>query len=170
MCFKNMSDGHARFARQVDVNVAIRPRIENRAHALLVVADEVGNFRDAFGRDGPENQRHCDDLTRSPIAAQASGLLEKASQARRTRRRREHLWLALLLAGLPGRQLLSTGRAGTFSPEMHPGRARRARPVKSSEPTAPRSRVTTAPARAEEAVQRIRSMRGSHDNQRTSTS
>jgi len=34
--------------------------------------------------------------------AQASGLLEKACQARRTRRRREHLWLALLLAGLPG--------------------------------------------------------------------
>ena len=53
---ENMCNGHARLSRHVDVNVAVRPRIEHRRHAIVVVAYEIGKFGDALCLNGLEDE------------------------------------------------------------------------------------------------------------------
>src|SRR5437762_4019674 len=62
--FENMRNGKARFARHVDINVYIRSRIENRSDPFVIVTEQIRKFRDAFGLNGFENERHLDQLKR----------------------------------------------------------------------------------------------------------
>ena len=62
---KNVGDGNLRLARHIDVNLYVRPRIKNRSDALVIVTEQVGEFRDAFGLDGFKNKRHDRTLRRS---------------------------------------------------------------------------------------------------------
>ena len=56
--FENMRDRHPIFARHGDVNVAIRPGVENSGDPFLIIPDQVREFRDAGRLDGFENERH----------------------------------------------------------------------------------------------------------------
>ena len=56
--FENMRDRHLRLTRHVDVNVAIRSRIEDRGDAFFVVAQKIRKLSDAFGLDRFEDERH----------------------------------------------------------------------------------------------------------------
>ena len=56
---ENMRDRHARFPSHVNVNVAVRPGIEHRCNAFIIVADQIGKFCDALGLDSLENERHA---------------------------------------------------------------------------------------------------------------
>src|SRR6202011_343813 len=56
---ENVRDRDACFARHLDVDVAIRARIENARDAFIVIADDVGKLRYAFGLDYLENERHA---------------------------------------------------------------------------------------------------------------
>ena len=57
--FENMRDRHARFACHLNVNVAIRSRIEHRGDAFVIVADEIRKFGNAGSLNGLENERHA---------------------------------------------------------------------------------------------------------------
>ena len=65
MGLENVGDRDARFTRHLDVDVAIRARIENGRDAFVVIANNVGKLRNAFGLDGFEDKRHLRHLTRS---------------------------------------------------------------------------------------------------------
>ena len=56
--FENVGDGHLRLTRHVDVNIAVRPRIENRRDAFIIIAEQIGKLGDAFGLNGFKNERH----------------------------------------------------------------------------------------------------------------
>src|SRR5260370_31376892 len=58
MRFKNVRDGHARFACRLDVNIAVRARIKYRGDSLIIVADEIRKLSDAFSLNGFKNERH----------------------------------------------------------------------------------------------------------------
>src|SRR5437667_7838556 len=62
---KNVSDGNFRLARHIDVNLYVRPRIKHGGYSLVVVSQKIGEFRDAFGLNGFENERHDQTLRRS---------------------------------------------------------------------------------------------------------
>ena len=59
MRFENVRDRDARFARHLDVNVAIRPRIENCGDTFVVITDQIGKLGDAGRLNGLENERHA---------------------------------------------------------------------------------------------------------------
>src|SRR5438874_346748 len=65
MCLKNMRNRETCFARHIDVNIAVRSRIENRGDAFVIISDKIRKLGDAFGLNGFENERHRWDLTRS---------------------------------------------------------------------------------------------------------
>src|SRR5437016_875080 len=65
MGFENVRDRDTRFARHVDINVAIRSRVENCGNSFVVIADEIGKFSDALGLNSLENERHRTELTRT---------------------------------------------------------------------------------------------------------
>src|SRR5881392_1316522 len=46
---KNVGDGNLRLARQVDVNLDVRPRIKHCGDAFVIITEQIGKFRDAFG-------------------------------------------------------------------------------------------------------------------------
>ena len=58
MRLEDMRDGETCLARQVHINIYIRPRIENRSDPFVIVTEEVRKFRDAFSLDGFKNERH----------------------------------------------------------------------------------------------------------------
>ena len=58
MRLENVRDRKTRFPRHVDVDVAVRPRIENCTDAFVIVAQQIGKFRDAFGLDRFKDERH----------------------------------------------------------------------------------------------------------------
>ncbi len=68
--FENMCNRHARFSRHVDVNVTVRPRIEHRRNAFIIVPDEIRKLGDTLGLNGLENERHLPELTRSRARVQ----------------------------------------------------------------------------------------------------
>ena len=53
---ENVSDGQTGLARHLDVDVTVRARIENGRDAFVVIADNVGKLRNAFGLDCFENE------------------------------------------------------------------------------------------------------------------
>src|SRR5207253_9731155 len=65
MRLEDMRDGKSCFARHVDINIYIRSRIEDRSDPFVIVTEKVRKFRDAFGLDGFENERHGLTLRRS---------------------------------------------------------------------------------------------------------
>jgi len=54
-----VGDRDASFTRHLDVDIAIRARIENGRDAFVVIANNVGKLRNAFGLDCFENERHA---------------------------------------------------------------------------------------------------------------
>src|SRR5437773_1420027 len=62
---KNVGDGNLRLARQVDVNLDVRPRIKHCGDAFVIITEQIGKFRDAFGLNGFKNERHDRTLRRS---------------------------------------------------------------------------------------------------------
>src|SRR5437773_1272091 len=43
---KNVGDGNLRLARQVDVNLDVRPRIKHCGDAFVIITEQIGKFRD----------------------------------------------------------------------------------------------------------------------------
>src|SRR5262245_48325592 len=70
MGFENVCDADAGVPRRLNVNVAISPRIKDRRHSFIIVADEIRKLRDSFSLNCFENERHWRDLTRSGTEVQ----------------------------------------------------------------------------------------------------
>ena len=70
MRLEDMRDGEACFARHVHINIYVRPWIENRSDPFVIVTEQIRKFRDAFGLNGFENERHRWDLTRRRLGVQ----------------------------------------------------------------------------------------------------
>jgi len=70
MRLKNMRNRETCFARHIDVNIAVRSRIENRGDAFVIISDKIRKLGDAFGLNGFENERHRWDLTRRRVGVQ----------------------------------------------------------------------------------------------------
>jgi hypothetical protein len=56
MRFKNVRDGHACFARRLDVNIAVRAWIKYRRNSFIIIAYKIRKFCDAFRLDGFKNE------------------------------------------------------------------------------------------------------------------
>ena len=56
MRFENVCDRDACFSRHLNVNIAVRPRIENRRDSFVIVANKVGKLGDPCGLDGFEDE------------------------------------------------------------------------------------------------------------------
>ena len=59
MGLENVGNRDPSFTRHLDVDVTVRARIENGGDAFVVIADNVGKLRNAFGLDCFENERHA---------------------------------------------------------------------------------------------------------------
>ena len=68
--FENMRNRDACFTCHVDVNVAVRARIENGGNTFIIVAQEIRQLCDAFGLNRFKDERHCKELTRSRSGVQ----------------------------------------------------------------------------------------------------
>ena len=47
-----------RFARELKINLHVGARIDDRPRAFLIVADQIGDCRDAISENTLENQGH----------------------------------------------------------------------------------------------------------------
>ena len=56
MGFENVRDGDTSLAGHLDINIYIRSGIENGGGALIIIADQVGQFGDAFSLNGLKNK------------------------------------------------------------------------------------------------------------------
>src|SRR5205814_9537326 len=56
MGLENMGNRDVFCARQLEINFDIGPRIEHRSDALLVVSDQIRNFRQPFGLNRLKDQ------------------------------------------------------------------------------------------------------------------
>ncbi len=65
MRLKDMRNRKTCFARHIDVNVAVRSRIENRGDAFVIISDKIRKLGDAFGLNRFENERHDRTLPQS---------------------------------------------------------------------------------------------------------
>src|SRR6266566_2281213 len=70
MRLKNMRNRETCFARHVNVNIAVRSRIENRGDAFVIISDKIRKLGDTFGLNGFENERHLDQLKRRRVGVQ----------------------------------------------------------------------------------------------------
>ena len=56
---ENVRDRNLRLPRHLDVDIAVRARVENCRDPFFIVAEQVGKLGDAFSLDGFENERHA---------------------------------------------------------------------------------------------------------------
>ncbi len=52
MRLENVRDRYAGFASCIDVNVAVRARIEHGGNSFVIIADQIGKLSNAFCLDG----------------------------------------------------------------------------------------------------------------------
>src|SRR6266404_8813697 len=89
MRFENVRDRYLRLTRHVDVNVAIRSRVEDRGDPLFVIAQKIRKLSDPFGLDRFKNERHPSELTRASAEVQPPPSPQSSPRGRGGRRSRQ---------------------------------------------------------------------------------
>ena len=66
VCFEDMRDGYFSPASQLDVNVDVRSRINHSRRSGPIITEKIGEFSNAFRRNGFEDHGHSQFLKKRP--------------------------------------------------------------------------------------------------------